>query len=1241
MKRISKFMAIALAVGALSSCSDELIEKSPLKVKDGDLVATLPLTGDATRVAVVPGTPTTDFVWSGDDQIQVYKLDNLNYTIYDLTDGAGSETGVFSTTGEPQNGDDLYAVTQPQFSETIYGVSADDAGNAVLTATIEKQYNWDVLNVQGGGLGYIVPTPFWGNATIDGNNINVAFKALTGFMKLDLANVPATTKAIVLTTHEDFSIDGGTTKVNGGSNEPLSGTLRATLDDDAALAVDKRLAKYDEIRIDIPEHAIAKGYILYIPVVAQHYDKLFVLAVTDDVPANYTWQAEILREFDDFTQTVYKNGKVSITSLSLSEMISLNAEGANSWASASIVIAAKAAQNPGRTMRFTADATGWGGDGDKYLYIADNMENNNVELTITAGTAPQYIVENSYGVNILSPFAAVNAAVKLAEFQALENDQMKKARTVRLNYQVAWPAETQVLLPTSNVELNSTVDQTNAIQMFTASTTGVSGYDETVYNAKNAGLIIKGGVKANGTPVDYKQIDILANSRGDIYAYQEDTYIETLNFLGTEYLQNIRLTDALVGVINYTNTVDDNEEINIYTTGSAAIGKTGAEAITGSHKNKPAVYAYWTNRSLTDNAIDLGFDSGLIYTAAQLQGVGLAAGLYEGGGTFTFASGNALTTLEDKAKYEYQIDKFVNNIWLGGAQFPWLGAQVAKLVGTPITAGYGTNRNIIEDTEAKQALSKDVSINGNGKRLRNMVISTDNPYFHDPHTCCTTCGDLSVKVTEDLGLFRCIMSTKTVTVQKIYLNDALLDTDAPIDDIGSIAGHIYGKTGVTYENNISTNIRISAVGDNIGGQVGLMRAISGAIAITNPKNNQETAETAVPFVFVESEGNNVGGIVGAAIARDNKVDVENAIAMIDWVLAEEGSNAGGVIGVDSFALASTINSAFVEIPSIMATQSDKTEAKLRATGKNVGGLVGFAVSKEDKDLEVKGTVSVESISEIEAGNQNAGGLFGLVSLDADASSMETGILKIGINLADEIDVDVDDLTAKNGYAGGYAGNISTGKEAKIGSTEANANAAAAKADNVHIGSLNSAFAAGGLIGGNSIPVTISAAEFNTIDVDVDDITNTWTEDDFKGVSTYSYLNINLDNRLKNCGSFGLLVGLENSKDLTTGLTVNTHGTKVGTYLTTGGDATATTTAATQIMNYYETTELGVIFKDAKKQAVFFKLHSDTGSTVPEAATDFYWGDVYGYTGYVKGDNRYVVDGDLLQGDQIFNVATQW
>jgi hypothetical protein len=1237
MKRISKFMAIALAVGALSSCSDELIEKSPLKVKDGDLVATLPLTGDATRVAVVPGTPTTDFVWSGDDQIQVYKLDNLNYTIYDLTDGAGSETGVFSTTGEPQNGDDLYAVTQPQFSETIYGVSADDAGNAVLTATIEKQYNWDVLNVQGGGLGYIVPTPFWGNATIDGNNINVAFKALTGFMKLDLANVPATTKAIVLTTHEDFSIDGGTTKVNGGSNEPLSGTLRATLDDDAALAVDKRLAKYDEIRIDIPEHAIAKGYILYIPVVAQHYDKLFVLAVTDDVPANYTWQAEILREFDDFTQTVYKNGKVSITSLSLSEMIDLKAEGANSWASASIVIAAKAAQNPGRTMRYKVNAEGWA---DEYLYIADNMENNNVELTITGGTAPKYIVENSYGVNILSPFATVAADAKLAEFQALENDDMKKARTVRLNYGVEWPAGTQVLLPTSNVELNSTVDQTNAIQMFTASTTGVSGYDETVYNAKNAGLIIKGGVKADGTPVDYRQIDILANSRGDIYAYQEDTYIETLNFQGTEYLQNIRLTDALVGVINYTNTVDDNEEINIYTTGSAAIGKTGAEAITGSHKNKPAVYAYWTNRALTDNAIALGFDSGLIYTAAQLQGVGLAAGLSEGGGVFTDCSG-LIKTAALTAKYSYAIDKFVNNIWLGGAQFPWLGAQVAKLVGTPTTGMTGTNRNILPGNDDTQALAEAVTIEGNGKRLRNMVISTDNPYFIDPHTCCTTCGDLRVKVTEYLGLFRCIKSKNTVTVNRIYLNDALLDTDAPIDDIGSITGYIYGKTGINYTNNISTNIRISAVGDSIGGQVGLMRAISGPIAIENVKNNQETAETAVPFVFVESTGNSVGGIVGAAISRENKVDVANAIAMIDWVLAEEGSNAGGVIGVDSFALASTINSAFVEIPSIMATQSDKTEAKLRATGKNVGGLVGFAVSKADKDLEVKGTVSVESISEIEAGNQNAGGLFGLVSLDADASSMETGILKIGINLADEIDVDVDDLTAKNGYAGGYAGNISTGKEAKIGSTEANAKADAAKADNVHIGSLNSAFAAGGLIGGNSIPVTISAAEFNTIDVDVDDITNTWTENDFKGVSTYSYLNINLDNRLKNCGSFGLLVGLENSKDLTTGLTVNTHGTKVGKYLTTGGDATATTTDATQIMNYYETTVLGVIFKDAKKQAVFFKLHSDTGSTVPEAATDFYWGDVYGYTGYVKGDNMYVVDGNLLQGDQIFNVATQW
>jgi len=1232
MKSISKLMTIALAVGTLASCSDEIIEKSKLQVKEGDLVATLPLTEVAnTRVAVVPNTNGTDFVWDEKDQIQVYKLASLNYSIYDYVSGAGSDTGVFTTNGEGQSGNDLYAVTQPQNSETIYGVSANNDQKAVLTATVEKEYDWETLDADG-GTGYKVPTPFWGPATINGSNINVDFKALTGFMKLDLANVPAATDAIVLTTHEDFSIDGGATKIKGGSNEPLSGTLNAVLDENAALQADARLAKYDMIRINIPEHAIAKGYILYIPVIAQHYDKLYVLAVSETGRANYTWNAEILREFDDFTQKVYTpSGNVSITSLSLSEMIDLNLLGATSWADASKVIAAKAAQNPGRTMRYTVNGTAFT---DDILYIANNIEKNNVELTITGTTNTlRTIAEAEYGSAILTPFSG--AVTNPTDLEPLEAGDMAKARTVRLNYEVAWPTSAQILLPTSNVELNSTVDQAKAIKIFTAATTGVSGYDETVYNAKNAGLIIKGGTRVEGTklvPVQYDEIDILANSRGDIYAYQEDTYIKKLVFNGIMNLQNVRLTDALVGEINYANAIDNNEEINIYTTGSAAIGNTGAEAITGGHKNTPAVYAYWTSRSLTDNALALGFDNAYIYTAAQLQGVGLAAGISEGGGALGDCP-SLIATTTPTAVYNYQISKFVNNIWLGGVKYPWLGAQVAKLVGKPAGAGYGTDRNIIDGPDATQALSAAVTINGNSKRLRNMVISTDDPYFIDPHTCCTTCGDLTVKVEEDLGLFRNIKSSAAVTVRNIYLNDALLDTQYEINDIGSIVGQIYSGAGVTYDNNISTNIRIKAKGDNIGGQAGNIFAQS-VLNILNPKNNQEVTETDVPYVFVESEGDNVGGIVGLA-ESNNIIAAVHPIAKIDWVLAKKGSNAGGVIGKAEFDADSYIHHATVEIPSIKATQSDKTESYLRATGKNVGGLVGQAISNADKKFDVKGTVSVKAKTEIEAGNQNAGGLIGLASLDDDANAGTAGQLRIGNNNGDKITVNVKDLTAHNGYAGGYVGNISTGKQTLIGENNAHTEATAI-ADNVTIASLNSAFAAGGLIGGNSIPVTIAEAAYNTLKVTVNDIKNTWTANDFQGTSTYDYLSINLDNRLKNCGSFGLLVGLENSKDLTTGLTI--AGSK---YITTGGAATATTTGATSIMDAYATTKLKTIFSDAKKAAVFFKLHSDTGSTVPDAATDFYWGDVYGYTGYVKGDNKYSVDGVMLQGDQIFNVATQW
>lgn len=1234
-KNIFKLMTVALTVGALASCSDNLPEVNSLDVKKGDLVATLPGSPNETRVAVISGG---QFVWSDDDQIQVYETSSLNFSTYTLTQGEGSTTGVFEkTTGadQSQSTNTLYAVTQPQNSETIYGVSADAEGNAVLTATIQKEYDWATID-SNGKTAYKVPTPFWGEATITGDNINVDFQALTGFLKLDLRALPTGTKAIVLTTHEDIEIQDPATpgkyiEYNGGSNEPLSGTMRAVLNDGAGLAVDEHLAKYDEIRVNIEEVTMVDGedYILYIPVVAQHYDKLYILAVKEDNRANYTWDdAEILRELDDYTMTINQ----TIPVIALSEVLDLNALGATSWLEASELIADN--YDGKHTMRFKVDGSAAGFAAGP-LYIANNLTGQtSAEIEIVDATGLEGVYEceaNTFSSGDFKNFST--SPVTLASAQMLSDAEKVKARTITLKFDKALAAALPIILPTSYVVIDSEVAQEKTISIFAANNKngGVSGYDATNLNAKDASVTIKGGKLATGASLKYTEIDIYPNSRGDVYVYEEDTQIATLKFLGAQKKGNLRITDALIDKIEYESTAANNQ-ISIYTTGSAAI-KTG---IVGD-ANKAKIYAYWTGRALTDNALDEGYDCGTIFTAAQLQGVGLAAGLKEGAGTHTFASTKDLTALTPK--YEYIISDRVNNIWLGGKTFPWLGAQVAKLVGDTNTEGL-TDRTIIDPDKTAapyttawytpQALTTAVVIDGNGKNLHNMLLTLDDPYFVDPHSCCTTCGDMSVKVTEDLGLVRCIITTKTVDVKNIMLNDVLLESKVNVDNVGAIVGEIGAEDKVTLANNFATNIRIETLGDNIGGQVGNL-VTRGATDIDDVLVGQEVKETGIGNIYVKTTGDNCGGLIGNVWSK-GAVTVDNAIVHLDEVSATYGSNVGGLIGDMLFEAGSgfgTLEGAVneVAVDKIFATQKKANQTYLEETGNNVGGFVGEAIGK-DKDLwinylsTIASTAIVES-EEITAENQHVGGLIGFESLGTGKAVFNGMAFATGKD-GDFIYVEVDKLQADNGFVGGLAGYIPVADAGILVNPGGQID--------VQLGNLNGSFAAGGLLGSHDAVTTITSAisadgkVFNDIDVDIDAVANTWNESDFTAATSKTYLALSLEDRLKACGSFGTLDGLKNGNLTIVG--ANTIGVT--------GDAISDTDAAAVIsLKHFATATPRPVISTDNKKALFFQLHKDAHSSTV-AAGDTFWGDLNGFVGYDKQDAQYVINGNL-QGDQIKNV----
>ena len=1219
-KSIFNLMTAAVALGTLASCSDDLIEKSGLTVKDGDLVAELPALTDATantRVAKLDGG---SFVWDSNDQIQVYKISSLTYSTYNLTGGEGTEIGVFEKqSGESQSGGNLYAVTQPKNSNTIYGISSDDNENAVLTATILNKYDWETVE-SNGQTAYKVPTPFWGKANISGNNISVAFNALTGFMKINLRDLPDETKSIVLTTHEDFSLDNDFTdaipgvKYTEGKNQPLSGTLRATLKDETSkLEIDERLAKYDYIRVDLDniETDAAGDYIIYIPVVAQHYEKLYVMAVTDFGRGSYDYEGQMLREYEDYNWEVG-----AVNGFSLTEVVDLNLAGATSFKTASEIIAKEMLSDGRHTLRVTMDPTGWA---DTKLYIGSNLETNGTSVEINFSTAVPagfQIVECPVQMNSTA-FGNFKEAQAMTAVKARELDPqtLKKQRVVRVNFQAANAAD--IILPTSYVELSSEVDQPNPINLFAAalkkdgSHEGVSGYAEGNLNKKDASIIIKGGVKADGTPVEYATVNVLENSYGDVYVTEADTYIGKLDFKGANSKKgSLRITDALIENINYEGFAST-DEVSIFTTGAAAIGNSGITSDAGSVK-VVKVYAYWTGKALSDNALDKGMDCGKIFTAAQLQGVGLAAGLKEGAGAFTFKSGNALASLTPK--YAYTISDNVSSIWLGGEKYPWLGAQVGKLVGGNVGDQF-TDRNL---KEADPKLTSNVSIDGNNKELRNMKLDITDPYFVDPHVCCTTCGDYSVKVKKSLGLVRSIYTTGKVDVKKIFLDDVLLESTYKIDDIASIVGTIDADDNVTLADNVSTNVRINAVGDYIGGQYGNIFTQK-KLAMTNLLVGQEVGESQVNKVYVTSKGDNVGGVAGIADAAQ-EVEVHKAIVHLNEVSAIDGSNVGGLIGINIFGANSFVESSEVKVNKIFATQMNSTKtADLQNTGNGVGGMIGSNMGNAGAfAFNFANTVVAD---EIIADNQNAGGLVGYSKLP------ETQDFKIANTAAQKETVKVNVkkvLKAHNGYVGGLIGYDSQSKETRIGY---NLTDPTVSSDGivVTLADIEGAFAVGGLVGSNTALERVYAGADRPIKVTINGVANTWNQSDFTSTSSYGYLNLTQSDRYKNCGSFGTLLGLKNDKLFVTG----------SGSITVAGSVVNNTDSKAIISSLSYAAKAGMVISNTNKKALFFQLHSDTGSALG-VTDDKFWGDINGYIGFDKNGNTYSINGEV-QGAQIKNI----
>jgi hypothetical protein len=360
---------------------------------------------------------------------------------------------------------------------------------------------------------------------------------------------------------------------------------------------------------------------------------------------------------------------------------------------------------------------------------------------------------------------------------------------------------------------------------------------------------------------------------GAVYFLEEDSEIkEELNIFGKNP-KSLRITDALIHTISYptlgtgTNQNGSSSVVPtayIFTTGSAAIKWLNEPA------DKIKIKAFWTSRRLTPNAVEEGYEGvdvkdpsyniakGAVYTAAQLQGLGLA-----------------------EKVYAYTISPKVESIWLGGVTFPWIGAEIEKLEAVqPIVSvpqGQTTGRpGLWAYKKGTGEKVKDaVSLDGRNVTLKNMILDIYDPNVQLPGCCGTT---QKIRLINNLGLIRSIRTQSTVDLFNIQLDDVLLDAHQyAIDNIGSLVGIIQAEKNVTIggkelNSTVSnfTDIRIASKGNNIGGIVGELEAGSSTgsstegAGITFSNVKVESIEKNNQYILgghIQGK-NNVGGLVG-------------------------------------------------------------------------------------------------------------------------------------------------------------------------------------------------------------------------------------------------------------------------------------------------------------------------------------------------------------------------------------------
>ena len=1073
--------------------------------------------------------------------------------------------------------------------------------------------------------------------------------------------------------------------ITDGNSEQLSGTFNAILEvigegKDAvypALGVDKglengddfytqygisRLVTRDEMRIDVRDLQARGNGVFWIPVIAQHYNHLYVLAVTELSNYAYKYVGNMLADFTDLTLEVGDKQPLNMNMDNIGEVCpwhlneaidninKLNRQGIACDNILNVDVLTTCTEENHYFGRY-ASGVYWHADGIQtgktlaeamanHAYFINYSEKYPHDKIWVQGEGNLVLNIDSVYTEEASDKAQGNAyrsgqlrTEQRSEFLLVSdsygnelNQNYREVATEQIENNVTLnvPSTLEGMmcdLPTYNVTIAANENYTPAeakdlvVDVHGAPTNFVTGHnvqevsvDENgkasygLKDFKSAAIRVVNGIKT---------LNVLEYTKGDVYVYpgmKENVEINTALNVWTTQGIDVRIDDALVYDLNYMFSSNQNPNY-VYTTGSAAMHHVGVvdDPDYALVPNDVTLTSYWTGAALNYPQlydIDDGFekyDNGTIYTVAQLASMG------------------------ENEQAKYIIDDLVLDMWLGGSKYGWVGPNV-----------------LVDGFE----------FDGNGKALKNMTMpgpksettanyNKRNIYVYDPHFCCTTCGwERQIAGTtagegrdseqtfylDAWGLIRSIGNEKPgdygvdgpVLISNVYLNDVYADDKdgaedgSGVDHIGSVVGKAAVNGDITFTNNIVGMVEIDVTGDYVGGMIGQL-IDADKLTIEDSKVGSRSKKVA--------GDDYVGGIVGAAEV-DQIVMNNNSVTVTDGIYGNAfvGGLAGQVIAGDAM---------IVPVGQQTPTQTTEEVATFVKQSVKAGKIQAYAqdldpdeVDAPDAYYDVVGDQNDEFMPE----GSIAGGFVGL--LNASAARIDTATVDITDIIADSqfagglvavsgcstlnlytADVKAETIKANEGYVGGelaYApwGTVNVGyvptKNIK-------------PETNIEVGTLAGPWAVGGVVGNNNnnAKIYVLASPKNGV---------------AKGETKYGYfINVNI-------GGYETTVD-----DVKTYFDANAADSKAnyaGTFSNILGKLDGKLYINEALLTVTDNLD------SATKKAVGYQERPDQYPT-PGAEVELFWGDYNGYVGAGVSGNYYLTklqadlekSGSKVVGDQ--------